>query len=401
MTPVVGLLDTCLPRKLASTRGWFLGVKGQGQDGVSDARFVFHLQTDRAFLPSSVIAHTRYRPLIWHHVILTYDEHYMRLYVNGALVAAGRGQRAAVFSGEEMKKDCRQLLVGGGVADEQTYRGAVDELLVWRTVLSPADVIKVMATRIPGVTPRSEDLVLSEHFDHLDRWRLLATKSLHHIANDLSDVHWHDWRPLVPQCGFTICDDPLLASSYVRHWYLRQKKEVITHYYYMIVTSYLQYMEWQHNCLYLVFQVRYRVINLADDKGDDAVVTLSHIHQQHDAVRQAFRPYNITWLLDIIQVNNTFLRHRHVLVTCEPHQVGNGYCEDDCRHSMTYDDAGDCNITHIACDVSRLGNGQCDVECNRARHHWDGGDCCDKLSRDIWPTCLDPGSSVRYITFFK
>lgn len=160
-------------------------------------------------------------------------------------------------------------------------------------------------------------------------------------------------------------------------------------------------MEWQHNCLYRMFQVRYRVINLADDKGDDAVVTLSHIHQQHEAVRQAFRPYNITWLLDVIQVNNTFLRHRHVLVTCEPHQVGNGYCEDDCRHSMTFDDAGDCNITRIACDVSRLGNGQCDVECNRARHHWDGGDCCDKLSLDIWPTCLDPGSSVRYIIFNK
>ena len=118
---------------------------------------------------------------------------------------------------------------------------------------------------------------------------------------------------------------------------------------------------------------------------------------QDEVLRSAFRHYNVTWSLEIVQLNNSLLRHRRVLVSCEPYLVGNGLCDVDCKDPMTFNDGGDCNKTRNSCNISLLANGNCDIECNRARYRWDGGDCCDKQGLQIWTTCLDPASSVRSV----
>ena len=220
-----GYFDTCLSRQSpATSRGWYVGISVVGHEAVNDARFTFYLQTDRSFVGSTLVAHTRYSPLTWTHIAVTYDQRYMRMFVNGAMVGTSQDQKGTVFS--ELRADCKQFTVGGGIVDDNTYRGSVDELFVWSAALSQEEIRQAFLARSSSPY-HNTFVVLAEHFEYLDHWKILATKSVHHFVNDFTDLNWHDIRPVVPSCGQTICDDPLIAASYSRHWHLRQKKEVI------------------------------------------------------------------------------------------------------------------------------------------------------------------------------
>ncbi|XP_030920004.1 pappalysin-2 [Geospiza fortis] len=105
-----------------------------------------------------------------------------------------------------------------------------------------------------------------------------------------------DWaapvlRPLgPPACGQTACDNVELVSHYNQHWPLRSWKVA-----------------------------RYRVVNLAEDDGGRPTVSWEQIWRQHRALSEAFRPYNISWQLSLLEVNNSSLRRRAVLLDCRSH----------------------------------------------------------------------------------
>ena len=51
------------------------------------------------------------------------------------------------------------------------------------------------------------------------------------------------------------------------------------------------------------FSYRYSVINVAEDDGSNPTVTPQQIELQDRALRDVFRPYNITWKLDEVKVS--------------------------------------------------------------------------------------------------
>ena len=77
------------------------------------------------------------------------------------------------------------------------------------------------------------------------------------------------------------------------------------------------------------------------------------------------RPYNINWKLDVLQLRNSSLRQKTILYGCEPSKVGNGVCNPQCRHVMTGQDGGDCDVTQTECSLEQRGDGSCDQGCNR------------------------------------
>ena len=106
-----------------------------------------------------------------------------------------------------------------------------------------------------------------------------------------------------------------------------------------------------------------------------------------------------SWERSVVEVRNSSLRERTILLYCEPDKVGNGECNPECQHERTGQDGGDCDDDdddddREACDVQK-GDGHCDLECNRKKHDWDGGDCCDLNATDIALTCFDPDSPNR------
>nr|KAG5700461.1 hypothetical protein BaRGS_013948 [Batillaria attramentaria] len=114
----------------------------------------------------------------------------------------------------------------------------------------------------------------------------------------------------------TLCDSPEVVLSYTENWQLRSHK-----------------------------QVRYRVVNLMNDDSSNPTVTDLQILKQHDSLNRAFRPYNISFKLDIHNVRNTTLRKRLIMFGCEPENVGDGICNPECMHTRTGDDGGDCDPT--------------------------------------------------------
>ncbi|XP_035753962.1 pappalysin-2 [Egretta garzetta] len=173
-------------------------------------------------------------------------------------------------------------------------------------------------------------------------------------------------RPLgPPDCGQTACDNVELVSHYNRHWPLRSGKVV-----------------------------RYRVVNLAEDGGGRPTVSWEQVWRQHRALSEAFRPYNISWQLSLLEVRNSSLRRRAVLLGCEPSKVGNERCDPECEHPLTGYDGGDCRRPG-RCFFWKRRDGICHMECNNMLDDFDDGDCCDPRATDVARTCFDPDSPQR------
>src|SRR5262249_40981490 len=79
----------------------------------------------------------------WTHLAATYDGATMRLYVNGALAATKAGSGSLLTS-------TNQLQIGGDSIYGQDLKGAIDEVRVYNTALSQAQVQSDMNTPLGG-----------------------------------------------------------------------------------------------------------------------------------------------------------------------------------------------------------------------------------------------------------
>ncbi|XP_046536463.1 pappalysin-2 [Equus quagga] len=360
---IAGVFDNC--SHTVSDKGWALGIRSGKDMRRRDARFFFSLRTDRMKKATIVIGHSRYQPGTWTHVAATYNGQRMALYVDGTQVASSSDQSGPMNS--PFMASCRSLILGGDSSENGHYfRGHLGTLVVWSTALPQSHLQH--SPQYPSRVEELTTLILTASFEPLEeQWapfrdgnypRLEVLQGFESEPEILSPL-----QP--PLCGQTACDNVELISQYNGHWPLRGEKVI-----------------------------RYQVVNICDDKGLNPTVSEEQIRRQHEALNEAFSRYNISWQLSVHQVHNSTLRHRVVLVNCEPSKIGNDHCDPECEHPLTGYDGGDCRL-HGRCYSWNRRDGLCHVECNNMLNDFDDGDCCDPEVADVRKTCFDPDSPKR------
>lgn len=217
----------------------------------------------------------------------------MKLYVDGAKVAVGDDQKGALFVVSALR--CKVLYLARRSSPDGTlYRGAVDELRLWNTARRHRDIVRHMYDVGPVVqetTLGETPPLLQDSFVDQRAWQTAGRKAPRHVDADI-DSEAGAMYLVAPPCGETVCDDPDVVRSYSRRWQLRRPK-----------------------------MVKYRVVNVLRSDGSSPTVTEEQIRTQHSALRLAFKPYNISWQLDVANVLNTSLRLRTILFGCDPAKV--------------------------------------------------------------------------------
>ena len=207
-------------------------------------------------------------------------------------MAVGNDQKGALFVASALR--CKELyLARRSAADGALYRGAVDELRLWNTVRTHRDIVRHMydVGAVIDETDTDESPILRDSFDEQRAWQTAARKAPRHVDADIENEAGAMYL-VAPPCGETVCDDPDVVRSYARRWQLRRPKTV-----------------------------KYRVVNVMHSDGSEPTVTEEQIRRQHAALRLAFKPYNISWQLDVAEVHNTSLRMRTILFGCNPAKV--------------------------------------------------------------------------------
>uniref|UniRef100_A0A8C1THT0 Pappalysin 2 n=1 Tax=Cyprinus carpio TaxID=7962 RepID=A0A8C1THT0_CYPCA len=357
---IAGVFDNC--SYPLSEKGWSVGIRAADPTGRKDGRFFFSLRTDRALKSTTIIAHRRYQPNSWTHVVASYDGHKMVLYVDNSKVGESREQSGDLYS--PYIKACRLFLLGGDQSDhEHSFRGHLGGVSLWGYVRTHEELLKGHQFHAEKQTP-----ILSQWADFseiVNQWA--PYKDRHNpviVALPIPE------RQLVspflpPPCGVTVCDNADFVLSYNQHWQLRAEK-----------------------------RLRYRIVNICKDDGSDPTVSLQQIQLQHQALEDAFRPYNITLELNIHTIYNSSLQRRFILSNCHIAKVGNRHCDPECDHPLTGHDGGDC-LRMGPCYNWKRRDGVCNPECNTIHYDYDDGDCCDPEVTDVAKTCFDPESSQR------
>ncbi|NXX33972.1 PAPP2 protein, partial [Nicator chloris] len=358
--PAAGVFNNC--SHSASDKGWALGIRALQLSGKKDARFFFSLRTDRAATATEVTSHHRYRPEAWTHLAASYDGRWMALYVDGVRVGRSGGQEGPLHSA--FMSSCRTLLLGGDAwGATHAFRGHLAGLALWHGALSQSHLHRSFLEEVPEETA---GLALAAGFATPEECWMPFREGAFPQQWVLPSPPSPILRPLgPPACGQTACDNVELVSHYNQHWPLRSWKVV-----------------------------RYRVVNLAEDDGGQPTVSWEQIWRQHRALSEAFRPYNISWQLSLLEVHNSSLRRRAVLLGCEPSKVGNERCDPECEHPLTGYDGGDCRRPG-RCFSWKRRDGVCHMECNNMLDDFDDGDCCDPRATDVTKTCFDPDSPQR------
>ncbi|RXN20770.1 pappalysin-2 isoform X1 [Labeo rohita] len=357
---IAGVFDNC--SYPLSEKGWSVGIRAADPTGRKDGRFFFSLRTDRALKPTTIVAHHRYQPNSWTHVVASYDGHKMALYVDNSKVGESREQSGDLYS--PYIKACRLFLLGGDLSDhEHSFRGHLGGVTLWGYACTHEELLKGHQSHAERQTP-----VLSQWADFLEVENQWAPYKDRH--NPVIAALPVPERQLVspflpPTCGVTVCDNADIALSYNQHWELRAEK-----------------------------RLRYRIVNICKDDGSDPTVSLQQIQLQHQALEDAFRPYNITLELSIHTISNSSLQRRFVLSNCHIAKVGNRHCDPECDHPLTGHDGGDC-LRLGPCYNWKRRDGICNPECNSIHYDYDDGDCCDPEVTDVAKTCFDPESSQR------
>ncbi|XP_067584830.1 pappalysin-2 isoform X2 [Pseudorca crassidens] len=312
-----------------------------------------------------MMGHGRYQPGKWTHVAATYDGRRMALYVDGTQVASSPDQSGPLNS--PFMASCRSLFLGGDSSEDgHHFRGHLGTLVFWSTALPQSHLQH--SPQQPSEVEDLTTLLLTASFEPLEeQWapfrdgkypRLEVLQGFEPEPEILSPL-----QP--PLCGQTACDNVELISQYSWHWPLRGEKVI-----------------------------RYQVVNICNDEGLNPTVSEEQISRQHEVLNEAFSRYNISWQLHIHQVHNSTLRHRVVLVNCEPSKIGNDHCDPECEHPLTGYDGGDCRLQGRCYSWNRR-DGICHVECNNMLNDFDDGDCCDPEGADVHKTCFDPDSPRR------
>uniref|UniRef100_A0A3B5A9T4 Pappalysin 2 n=1 Tax=Stegastes partitus TaxID=144197 RepID=A0A3B5A9T4_9TELE len=343
---IAGVFDNC--SHSLSEKGWSVGIRTVEPAGTKDARFYFTLRTDRAVKSTTVYSHQRYRANVWTHLMATYNGHNMTLYVDGAKVSLQSGNLYSPFM-----KTCRTLFLGSNQSDQgHSFRGHMGGVVFWGYARSHEDLLK-----------RPLQIDKSEPVEQL--W--MPYKAGLHPAIITTPVPEQELVSafLPPPCGLTPCDNTDIIFGYNNNWQLRTTK-----------------------------RVRYRIVNLSNDDGGNPTVTQAQIQLQHQALTDAFRPYNITLDLSVYSVRNSSLRQRFILSNCRIGKIGNRQCDPECDHPRTGHDGGDC-LRLGPCYNWKRQDGVCNMECNSIHYDYDDGDCCDPEITDVLKTCFDPESPDR------
>lgn len=359
----IGLYDKCSYTTL--DRGWVLGINNVSDQGNRDPRYFFSLKTDRARTVTTITDHRSYLPNQWVHLAVTYDGRWMKLYVNGAQVATSGEQVGSIFSPLTLK--CKVIMLGGNTLN-QNYRGYVEHFSLWRTARSQKEILSDMDLLTQGEEAPLPQLIFLETLLNVksiwspmkDNPRLPQIEFISHPGYTL------DTSLDPPPCGQTVCDNVEVIASYNHLQSFRHQKVV-----------------------------RYRVVNIYDDHHRNPTVSLQQIEYQHQQLNEAFRPYNISWELEVLDVKNSSLRQRLVLANCEISKIGDENCDPECNHTLTGYDGGDCRHVRHASFNKKKQNGVCDMDCNYERYNFDGGDCCNPQITEVTRTCFDPDSPHR------
>ncbi|XP_039618674.1 pregnancy-associated plasma protein A, pappalysin 1a [Polypterus senegalus] len=359
---IAGLYDKCC--FTSSDRGWLLGIQAVSDQGNKDPRFFFSLKTDRARKVTTITSHHEYQASQWTHLAVTYNGFQMKLYVNGAQVAVSQEQIGDIFS--PLTRKCKVLMIGGSALN-QNYRGYLEQLKLWKDARTQKEIMRDMRNYKHEKMIHLPQLVLQENFQMMEnKWAVMKDG----VSPRVEFSHFHDLtldttlEP--PLCGQTICDNVEVISSYNKFWTFRKDKVV-----------------------------QYRVVNVYDDHHRNPTVTQQQIQLQHQHLNNAFSKYNITWKLNVVDINNSSLRNRLVLANCDIAKIGDENCDPDCNHTLTGYDGGDCKKITFMRYSKKTGNGVCDMECNVEFHDYDGGDCCNPTITDVTKTCFDPKSELR------
>ncbi|XP_066517075.1 pregnancy-associated plasma protein A, pappalysin 1a [Hoplias malabaricus] len=357
---IAGLFDKCF--YASSDRGWILGIKSVSEHGTRDPRFFFSLKTDRAHKVTSIHSNSRYVPGHWAHVAITYDGVYMKLFVNGAQTSVSREQSGDVFCG--LTKKCKVLMLGGNALNNN-YRGSVERVTLWHQALSQRRIVREMHGYED--TEDQAHLVVRETFEPpMRKWLPVKDGSFPQPdEGPRAGLSSLDTTLEPPACGQTVCDNVDVVHNYNNFWTFRKPKTV-----------------------------RYRVVNIFDDGFRRPTVTDQQIHLQHQHLNEAFAVYNITWELTVHNVSNSSLRCRLVLANCDISKVGDEDCDPECNHTLTGFDAGYCR-PRTRCPNHKLKNGVCDPECNWDNYEYDNDDCCNPNVTDVTKTCINPASNLR------
>uniref|UniRef100_A0A3Q4GFM3 Pappalysin 2 n=1 Tax=Neolamprologus brichardi TaxID=32507 RepID=A0A3Q4GFM3_NEOBR len=348
---IAGVFDNC--SHSLSEKGWSVGIRTVETAGTRDARFYFTLRTDRAVKSTTVHSHQRYRANVWTHLMAAYNGHNMTLYVDGAKVGESSHQSGNLYS--PFMKACRTLFLGSNQSDQgQSFRGHVGGVVLWGYARSHADLLK----RPLQIDMSEPVLAMWADFTNVI---LLSNFIFIYPVPEPELVSSF----LPPPCGLTPCDNIDIISGYNDNWQLRTPK-----------------------------RIRYRIVNLSNDDGGNPTVTEAQIQLQHQALTQAFRPYNITLDLSAYTVKNSSLRERFILSNCRIAKIGNRQCDPECDHPRTGHDGGDC-LRVGPCNNWKRQDGVCNMECNSIHYDYDDGDCCDPDVTDVLKTCFDPDSPDR------
>ncbi|XP_075435550.1 pappalysin-1 [Ascaphus truei] len=359
---IAGLYDKC--PYTSRDRGWVLGIEAMSDQGTRDPRYFFSLKTDRARKVTTITAHRSYLPNQWIHLAVTYNGRIIKLYVNGAQVATSSEQVGSVFS--PLTRKCKVLMIGGNALN-QNYRGYLEQFSLWKTARTQEEILVDMGQAVHGLSTSLPQLVLQDSFENVkNTWSPMKDGNFPQTENNYHHGSSLDTILDLPQCGQTLCDNLEVIRSYNKFPSFRRPK-----------------------------LVRYRVVNLYDDNHDNPTVTKEQIDLQHQKLIETFSPYNITWELDLLEVNNSFLRHRLILANCDITKIGDFNCDPECNHALTGLDGGDCRRTSYSLFSRKKHNGVCDMECNNESYQFDGGDCCNPDVTDVSKTCFDPESDLR------
>uniref|UniRef100_A0A8C5I363 Sushi domain-containing protein n=1 Tax=Gouania willdenowi TaxID=441366 RepID=A0A8C5I363_GOUWI len=347
---IAGVFDIC--SHSLSEKGWSVGIRTMNSAGIKDGRFYFTLRTDRAVKSTTVYSHQKYQANVWNHLMATYNGRTMTLYVDGAKVGESFLQSGNLHS--LFMKTCRTFFLGSNQSDQgHSFRGHIGGVVLRRYASSQEDFLKP-----PIQTVKNEPIVE-------ELW-IPFKSGLHPTVITMPVPEQELVSPfLPPPCGLTTCDNTDIIFGYNNNWQLRKSK-----------------------------QIRYRIVNLANDDGGNPTVSQVQIQLQHRALTEAFRPYNITLDLSVHTVRKSSLRQKFILSNCRIGKIGNRHCDPECDHPRTGHDGGDC-LRLGTCYNWKRQDGVCNMECNSIHYDYDDGDCCDPEVTDVLKTCFDPESPDR------
>uniref|UniRef100_A0A5S6QYA8 Sushi domain-containing protein n=1 Tax=Trichuris muris TaxID=70415 RepID=A0A5S6QYA8_TRIMR len=348
---------------------WRLGIGTKTGGREKGAHYYFQMKTEMSARSTVLWSHYGYAAQRWTHLAVTYNEKNLKLFVNGALVAASDNQVGPLFS--KIKTACKHLLLGGpmpGRYEEghlMNYRGIVADVKLWNVAKNAPFVRRIAGDA--SLSLGTEEIFLWATFGAIEKWKLIGAQAPALVASDLNSF-FDSYILTIPPCGQTICDHPGVVKSYGVHWELRHPKVI-----------------------------RYKIVNLLDGKTGRGTVTKEQIEQQHSSLNAAFSKYNISWHLAVAELPNGRLRRKKVVFGCDVSKVGNRQCDLECLHPITGGDNGDCDRASALakCLPRMLHNGRCDLECNYPDFSWDHGDCCNETLTDVTVNCIDPNSPYR------